>query len=538
MKVGIPTEIAPGERRVGATPSTVKKLVKLGFDVLVEHGAGEKAGFTDESYREAGAEIAPDAAALWGGVDLVTKINTPLDTADGNEVDQLREGAMLISLLFPFSAEALLERIAGRKASALALDKIPRISRAQKMDVLSSQSNIAGYRGVIEAAGMYDGFFGGQITAAGRTAPAVVLVIGAGVAGLAAIAAARALGAIVRSFDVRLAAREQVESLGAEFLELQFEGTEDGETAGGYAKIMSDEFIAAEMACFAEQAPQVDVVVTTALIPGRPAPKLWKSEHVDAMKPGSIVVDLAAERGGNCDYTERDEVVEVNGVRVVGYTDLTSKLARPASEFFGANIVHLLTDLGGGENFALDLEDEVVRKSLAVHEGTVTWPPPPDPPKPEVKDSEKPTVELKREKPAAVVKAKPAPAKKGGHGHGAPTTSTLAATLGLGAFLAVSTVVGLYAPEKFIEQYTVFVLSIFIGYQVVWNVTPALHTPLMSVTNAISGIIVVGGLLQAASGEVDVASVLGAVAILVATINIAGGFLVTERMLQMFSKEG
>jgi NAD(P) transhydrogenase subunit alpha len=538
MKVGIPAEIAPGERRVGATPTTVKKLIKLGFEVVVECGAGEAAGFDDASYREAGAEIAADAGALWGGVDLVTKINAPLDTDTGNEVDQLREGGMLISLLFPFSCEALLERIAAKKGSALALDKIPRISRAQKMDVLSSQSNIAGYRGVVEAASLYNGFFGGQITAAGRTAPAVVLVIGAGVAGLAAIAAARALGAIVRSFDVRLAAREQVESLGAEFLELQFEGTEDGETAGGYAKIMSDEFIAAEMACFAEQASQVDVVVTTALIPGRPAPKLWKAEHVDAMKAGSIVIDLAAERGGNCDYTEPDEVVDVNGVKVVGYTDLTSKLARPASEFFGANVVHLLTDLGGGENFALDLEDEVVRKSLAVHDGAVIWPPPRDPPKPEVKASEKPTVELKRPKAKVVVSKSKSPSKKGGHGHGAPPASTMVATLALGGFLAVSSVIGLYAPNEFIEQYTVFVLAIFIGYQVVWNVTPALHTPLMSVTNAISGIIVVGGLLQAASGEVDTASILGAVAILVATINIAGGFLVTERMLQMFSKEG
>jgi len=295
------------------------------------------------------------------------------------------------------------------------------------------------------------------------------------------------------------------------------------------------------MACLAEQAKQVDVVVTTALIPGRPAPKLWKAEHVDVMKAGSIVIDLAAERGGNCDYTEPDKIVEVNGVKVVGYTDLTSRLARPASEFFGANVVHLLSDLGGGENFALDLEDEVVRKSLAVHDGVVVWPPPKDPPKPEIKASEKPTVELKRvqRNEVAQSKAKP-PAKKGGHGHSAPAASNLTATLALGSFLAVSAAVGFYAPldSPLIEQYTVFVLSIFIGYQVVWNVTPALHTPLMSVTNAISGIIVVGGLLQAASGQVHTASILGAVAILVATINIAGGFLVTERMLQMFSKEG
>ena len=540
MRVGIPSEIAPGERRVGATPNTVKKLIALGFEVVVEAGAGDDAGFPDTSYSEAGAEIAPDAAALWGGSDLVTKINAPLDTADGNEVDQLREGGMLISLLYPFTAEALLERIAARSATAIALDKIPRISRAQKMDVLSSQSNISGYRGVVEAAALYNGFFGGQITAAGRTSPAVVLVIGAGVAGLAAIATARAMGAIVRSFDVRLAAREQVESLGAEFLELQFEGTEDGETAGGYAKIMSEEFIAAEMACFAEQALQVDVVVTTALIPGRPAPKLWKAEHVDAMKSGSIVIDLAAERGGNCDYTKPDEVVDVNGVRIVGYTDMTSKLARPASEFFGANVVHLLTDLGGAEAFTLDREDEVVRKSLAVFEGEVIWPPPRDPPKPEpeAKASDADTVQLPQKKRDEVVKTKSSKPKKKGHGHSAPAASNATATLALGSFLAVCAAVGIFAPTEFIQQFTVFVLAIFIGYQVVWNVTPALHTPLMSVTNAISGIIVVGGLLQAASGTVDAASILGAVAILVATINIAGGFLVTERMLQMFSREG
>ena len=542
MKVGIPREIGPGERRVGATPQSVKKLIKLGFEVAVESGAGASAGFSDASYVEAGAEIAQDAPALWGGVDLLTKINPPVEIEGGHEVDQLREGAMIISLLYPFTAEALLSRIAERKASAIALDQIPRISRAQKMDVLSSQSNIAGYRGVVEAASMYNGFFGGQITAAGRTAPAIVLVIGTGVAGLSAIAAARALGAIVRAFDVRLAAREQVESLGAEFLELQFEGTEDGETAGGYAKIMSDEFIAAEMACFAEQAKQVNVVVTTALIPGRPAPKLWKAEHVDAMKAGSIVIDLAAERGGNCDYTEPDKVVEVNGVRVVGYTDLTSRLANPASEFFGANVVHLLTDLGGAAGFNLDMEDEVVRKSMAVRDGEVIWPPPKDPPKPEPKSSEAPTVELKSKRlndPASTQLAPPKKKKKkGGHGHSAPGASNTTAALAMGGFLAVCAMVGLYAPAEFIQQFTVFVLAIFIGYQVVWNVTPALHTPLMSVTNAISGIIVVGGLLQAASGEVNTASILGAVAILVATINIAGGFLVTGRMLQMFSREG
>ncbi len=530
MKVGIPREIAAGERRVGGTPKTVHKLSELGFEVAVQSGAGTSAGFSDALYAEAGAEIVSDAAALWGGVDIVTKVNAPVDVGDGNEVDQLREGGMLISLLYPFGAEALLERIASRKGTALALDKIPRISRAQKMDVLSSQSNIAGYRGVVEAAALYNGFFGGQITAAGRTSPAIVLVIGAGVAGLAAIAAARALGAQVRAFDVRLAAREQVESLGADFLELQFAGNEDGEAAGGYAKIMSDEFIAAEMACFAEQATEVDVVVTTALIPGRPAPKLWKAEHVDAMKPGSIVIDLAAERGGNCDYTEPDKVVDVSGVKVVGYTDLTSRLANPASEFFGMNVVHLLSDLGGGEHFDLDLDDEVVRKSLAVNRGQITWPPPPDPPKPEVKAPEPPPI------PAEIVKVAPERPTNKGHGQPAPMSSGTA-MISMGLFMVVCAAVGLYAPQDFIEQFTVFVLAIFIGYQVVWNVTPALHTPLMSVTNAVSGIIVVGGLLQAASGRIDIASILGAVAILVATINIAGGFLVTARMLQMFSRE-
>lgn len=521
MQVGVPRERFDGERRVAATPDTVKRLIKMGFDVVIETGAGDRAQLPDDAYESAGARIAAERADVWSSADVVLKVRPPMAMDDGvHEADSLREGQLLISLLFPAQNGPLVERMSARGASVVALDQIPRISRAQKMDVLSSMANIAGYRAVIEAANEFGSFFGGQITAAGKTRPAQVLVIGAGVAGLAAIAAARGLGAQVRAFDVRLAAKEQVESLGARFLELEFESDESGETAGGYAKTMSKEFIDAEMKLFLEQAREVDIIVTTALIPGKKAPLLIDEEMVGAMRPGSVIVDMAAEQGGNCACTVPGEATTAHGVTVIGYTDLTSRLPTHASQFFGSNIVHLLDDMGKAAGHCIDLEDEVVRKSLILHDGQLMWPPPPDP-EPE-------------HKPAAA----PAPAPVPDLPAAAEPTSGSSRGLVAAVAAVLLVVVGVFAPPDFVQHFTVFILACFVGWQVVWNVAPALHTPLMSVTNAISGIIVVGGLLQAATGEVGPAAILGAVAVLVATINISGGFLVTRRMLAMFRKEG
>ena len=524
MRVGIPTEVHPGERRVAATPDTVGKLIALGFEVSIQAGAGEGAKLNDSAYRDAGATIVDDVHGLWADADIVLKVRAPeTDPADGaDECERLREGGWLISMVQPATNGPLLERLAARKATLIALDQIPRISRAQKMDVLSSMANIAGYRAVIEAANHFGSFFAGQITAAGRTRPAQVMVIGAGVAGLAAIAAARGLGAEVSAFDVRLAAKEQVESLGARFLELEFPADEGGETSGGYAKIMSKEFIDAEMALFAERAKEVDIIITTALIPGRKAPVLITKEMVDSMKPGSVVVDLAAEQGGNCGYTEPDQALEIGGVTILGYTDLTSRLPTQASQLFGTNLVNLLSDMTTDGECIIDLEDEVVRKSLILRDGEVTWPPPPDPEKAAVPSPPKATP-----KPAPV----PPPAAEASSPSKVPMV--VAILLGLGAMY-----VGLNdGMSLFVQQFTVFVLACFVGWQVVWNVTAALHTPLMSVTNAISGIIIVGGMMQAGNGNAgELAQALGAIAILVASINIAGGFLVTHRMLAMFRK--
>ena len=526
MRVGIPTEVHPGECRVAATPDTVGKLIKLGFDVSVQSGAGEGAKLSDDAYAEAGATMVDDVATLWAESDIVLKVRAPeTDPADGtDECERLREGGWLISMIQPATNGPLVERLSARKGTVIALDQIPRISRAQKMDVLSSMANIAGYRAVIEAANHFGSFFSGQITAAGRTRPAQVMVIGAGVAGLAAIAAARGLGAEVRAFDVRLAAKEQVESLGARFLELEFPADEAGETAGGYAKIMSKEFIDAEMALFAEQAREVDIIITTALIPGKKAPVLITKEMVDSMKRGSIVVDLAAEQGGNCGYTQPDRAVEVKGVTVLGYTDLTSRLATQSSQLFGTNLVNLLSDMTTDGVCAIDLEDEVVRKSLVLRDGVVTWPPPPDP---EKAVAPPPTDEVPKPPPA------PEPVAQAEDSGSSSMPAILGALVGAGAVY-----VGLNEDMSlFVQQLTVFVLACFVGWQVVWNVTAALHTPLMSVTNAISGIIIVGGMLQAGNGDAgQLAQILGAVAILVASINIAGGFLVTQRMLAMFRK--
>lgn len=535
IRIAIPKEVSPGERRVAATPDTVRKLIKMGFNVSVETSAGTLANYPDEAFEVAGASIAPDTNSLWESADVVCKINPPQLRSDGShEADSLHDGSTLISLIFPGQNAELVERLQQGSKTAIALDKIPRITRAQKMDVLSSMANIAGYRAVLEAAHLYGGFFSGQITAAGKTRPAQVLVIGAGVAGLAAIGTARSLGAEVRAFDVRPDTKEQVESMGARFLMLDVPMDESGESSGGYANIMSDEFLQAELACFAEQAKDVDIIVTTALIPGRPAPELILQEMVESMKPGSVIVDLAAEQGGNCAATVPGEVVTSSGVHIVGYTDLTSRLPTHASQFFGTNIVNLLSDMGGAEDFTVDFEDEVLLKSTIVRDGELTWPPPPDPEKPATATP-----------PQPVVAEAPAPrTKKSGTGHGASSEPlavgprnmialTLAIVLALIGFTAESAPV-----PHFVQQVTVFLLACFIGWQVVWSVTPALHTPLMSVTNAISGIIVVGGLLGVAGSELNTAAVLGAVAILIASINIAGGFLVTQRMLQMFRKEG
>lgn len=517
MKIGIPKEIRPGERRVAITPETVGRLLKLGFEVAIESGAGAGASFEDAAYQAAGVAIVPDAATLWSVSDVVLKVQPPEKKANGaHEADLLRPGGTLISFLWPAKNKELIDRLALRKATVLAMDQIPRITRAQKFDALSSMANIAGYRAVIEAASFFGRFFTGQMTAAGKIPPAKVLVIGAGVAGLAAVGAARGLGAIVRAFDTRAEAREQVQSMGAEFLEVSL--VEDGAGAGGYGKLMSAAFIAEEMALFLRQAKEVDIIITTALIPGKPAPTLITEEMVKAMRPGSVIVDLAAENGGNCALTHPGQVVVQHGVTIVGYVDLPSRLAPLASHMYGSNLGHLLSDMGGAEKWRVDLDDQVVRAALVLKEGELMWPPPkieaPSPaPKPDAKAG-------------ALLPATEKPKAKKSSG------GTVGLIIG-GLLLAA---LGTVAPKEFLSHFTVFILACFVGWQVIWNVTPALHTPLMSVTNAISGIIVVGGLLQLSSELTGPVTIIGAVAVLLASINIAGGFLVTQRMLKMFHR--
>ncbi len=519
MKLAVPKECRPGERRVAVTPENVARLIKLGFAVAVEHDAGAAASFGDEDYAAAGAEIVADTRAIWHAGDIVLKVQPPAmhPALNVHEADLIREGGTLISFLYPGKNKDIVDRLAARKATAIAVDQIPRITRAQKMDALSSMANIAGYRAVVEAASFYGRFFTGQMTAAGRVPPAKVLVIGAGVAGLAAIGAARGMGAIVRAFDTRPTVKEQVKSMGAEFIELNV--VEDGEGAGGYAKEMSPAFIKAEMEMFAAQAKDVDIIITTALIPNRPAPILITEDMVKSMKKGSVIVDLAAENGGNCALTDPGNVVERHGVHILGYTDLPSRLAPTASLLFGNNLTHLLADLGGASHFHLDLADEVVRGALVVRDGEVIWPPPPRPP------AALPPDPKAAAKPAAPVAVKPAEQSGGVAG---PIMAIVAAIALVG--------LGLVAPPAFLSHLTVFALACIVGWQVVWNVTPALHTPLMSVTNAISGIIVIGGMLQVSGPPTSPIVLLGAAAILLATINIAGGFLVTQRMLRMFRR--
>ncbi len=524
MRIAIPKEVHSGERRVAATPQTVIRLKKLGFEVMVQAGAGAATDYSDAAYAEAGATIVEDVRELWSSARQVLKVRPPEEhpSLGVHEAELLAEGAVLICFVWPAQNRELLERLVARKATVLAMDCVPRISRAQKMDALSAMANIAGYRSVIEAASAFPRFFAGQSTAAGKIEPARVLVIGAGVAGLAAIGAARGLGAIVRAFDPRPATRDQVGSMGAEFLEVSVR--EDGEGAGGYAKTVSDAFLQAEMALFAAQAMEVDIIITTALIPGKPAPKLITAGMVESMKPGSVIVDLAAEQGGNCAMTVPGELVVHKGVSIVGFTDLPSRMPSQSSQLYGATAAALIELIWKGGKINIDTADEVVRGALVVHEGAITWPPPtppqpPPPPEPGV--SSGPT------------RAEPAAAGKAAASRRAETDRTLLWMALAGLVLGG---VGLVAPESFLGHFTVFVLACFVGWQLVWNVKPALHTPLMSVTNAISGIILIGGMLQLSGAPTSATTLLGAVAVLIATINIAGGFLVTQRMLAMFRK--
>ena len=520
MKIGSLAERASGESRVALTPESAKQLQKLGHECLIQKGAGANAGFSDEDYSKAGVKVVSGAKALWDSSDVVVKVLGP----DKIEVKYLDKTKTLISFFWPAQNEALLEDVNKTGATVLAMDMVPRISRAQKMDALSSMANIAGYRAVIEAGNNFGRFFTGQITAAGKVPPAKVLVIGAGVAGLAAIGTAQSLGAIVRAFDVRPEVAEQIESMGAEFLMLEFEEDSSGE--GGYAKPASPEFIEKEMQLFREQASEIDIVITTALIPGRPAPKLWPEEMVKLMKPGSVVVDLAAEQGGNCDLTEKDKIIESkNGVKIVGYTDFPSRMAAQSSTLYSTNIRNMLEDLTPEKDGALNvnMDDDVIRGATVCHQGEVTFPPPP--PKIQAigkQETVQKPVELTKEQKAAIEleKERAIGRRQGG----------LLVVGGLFMLL-----IGAYAPASFMQHLIVFALSCFVGFQVIWNVSHALHTPLMAVTNAISGIIIIGALLQLGSPN-NLVGVLAAISVLIATINIVGGFMVTRRMLAMFKK--
>jgi len=512
MQIGIPTEIYKDEKRVATTPEVAGWLQKLGYTVAIQAGAGEKASFSDQAYKDAGVEIIGDAEQLWASSDIILKVRAP----EPSEIDYLSAGKTLISFIWPAQNEDLMKQLSARNINVLAMDSIPRISRAQKMDALSSMANIAGYRAIVEASHSFGRFFTGQITAAGKVPPAKVLVIGAGVAGLAAIGAANSLGAIVRSFDTRPEVKEQVESMGADFLLLEFE--EDGSGEGGYAKTMSDEFIAAEMALFAEQAKEVDIIVTTALIPGKPAPKLITTDMVKSMKNGSVIVDLAAEQGGNCELTVPHELsVTDNGVTIIGYSDLPSRLPTQSSQLYATNLRHLLTDMTPEKDgqITIDMEDEAIRGATVIKAGEITWPPPA--PKLSAAPAAKPA------EAAPVVVEEP---KK-------PSFIKRMMPVLIGALVLYG--LGSVAPASFMAHFTVFMLACFVGYMVIWNVSASLHTPLMSVTNAVSSIIIIGALIQISSPNTLLMAV-AAFGVLITSINIAGGFAVTYRMLQMFRK--
>ena len=510
MLIGVPRERLDNESRVAATPKTVQQILKLGFDVIVEHDAGFKASFEDQAFVAAGAKVG-DAAQVWQA-DIIFKVNAPTD----DEIALIKEGATLVSFIWPAQNPQLMEKLSAKKINVLAMDAVPRISRAQALDALSSMANIAGYRAVVEAAHEFGSFFTGQITAAGKVSPAKVLVIGAGVAGLAAIGAANSLGAIVRAFDSRPEVKEQVESMGASFLEIDFK--EEGGSGDGYAKVMSEEFNRRALALYAEQAKEVDIIITTALIPGRPAPRLITKEMVESMKPGSVIVDLAAATGGNCELSKAGEVVVTdNQVKIIGYTDLPSRLPTQSSQLYGTNLVNLLKLLCKNKDGQIDInfDDVVLRGVTVIRDGEVTWPAPP------IQVSAQPQQQAKAASAVKKEEEKPTdPRKKYG----------IMAAVGV-LFLWLTSI----APAAFLSHLTVFVLACVVGYYVVWNVSHALHTPLMAVTNAISGIIIVGALLQISQGNFFI-SVLAFIAILVASINIFGGFRVTQRMLSMFRK--
>ena len=515
MRIGIPRETHEGEKRVATTPEVAEKLQKLGFTVAVETGAGAGSDYDDEAYKAVGVEIVADTKTLYDTSDIVLKVRAP-DLGRG-EVDLLREGGNLISFIWPGQNPELLDKLAARKASVLAMDMVPRISRAQKLDALSSMANIAGYRAVIEAAHEFGRFFTGQITAAGKVPPAKVFIIGVGVAGLAAIGAANGMGAIVRASDTRPEVKDQVKSLGAEFVEVDYQ--EEGTGVGGYAKVMSEGYQKAQREMYAKQAKEVDIIITTALIPGKPAPRLITAEMVESMKPGSVIVDLAAEQGGNCELTVPGQVVVRHGVTLIGYTDLPSRLARQSSNLYSTNLLRMLEELCKTKDGIINInfEDEVIRGATVIKEGTITYPPP------------APKLSAAPAKPA--VAAVPVEPKKAGFKLPQPVKSGLLLALAALAFYGI----GVAAPAAFMEHLTVFVLACFVGYMVIWNVTPALHTPLMSVTNAISSIIAIGALIQISSPGKTL-TVLAALALVLTSVNMFGGFWVTQRMLRMFRK--
>jgi H+-translocating NAD(P) transhydrogenase subunit alpha len=526
QRIGVPREIFPGEKRVATVPDVVTKLVKLGFDVVVETGAGELADLSDEAYREAGASIAGSATELWNSADIVFKVRPPAP----DEVALMHVGQTLIGFIWPAQNPELMQLLAAKQVTALSIDALPRtLSRAQKMDALTSMAGVSGYRAVVEAANAFGRFFNGQITAAGKVPPAKVFIAGAGVAGLAAIGAAASLGAIVRANDTRAEVADQVVSLGGEFVKVDYE--EEGSGGGGYAKVMSEAFQAAQREMYAKQAREVDIIITTALIPGKPAPKLITAEMVRSMKPGSVIVDMAAEQGGNCELTEPGKAVVKHGVTIVGYTDLASRMARQSSTLYGTNLFRLTEELCKTKDGVINvnMQDDAIRGLTVVKDGEITWPAPP------IAAAPKP--------PAKAASAMPkAPAH--GHGPGEPMSAqSLAIVFGVGAVLFA--LVGLYAPASFLSHFTVFVLACFVGYMVVWNVTPSLHTPLMSVTNAISSIIAIGALIQVAppldaAGAADRPNTLilgcAVLALVLTAINMFGGFAVTRRMLAMFRK--
>ena len=522
MIIACPKERFAGEARVALTPESAQHIQKLGHECRIEAGAGQLAGFSDASYADAGVTVVDSTDALYSGADVIIKVRPP----QADESERLGSQQTLISFYYPAQNAESLATFAAQGASLIAMDMVPRISRAQKMDALSSMANIAGYRAVIEAGNHFSRFFTGQVTAAGKVPPAKVLVIGAGVAGLAAIGTATSLGAIVRAFDVRPEVAEQIESMGAEFLMLDFDDTQDGAATGGYAAPSSPEFREKQLECFRSQAPDIDIVITTALIPGRDAPKLWLEDMVQAMKPGSVVIDLAAERGGNCDLTQMDQVVASdNGVIIVGYTDYPSRMATQASTLYANNIRHMLSDLTPDKDGALvhDMEDDVIRGATAAHAGEVTFPPPP------------PKIAAIAAQSAPKAPAEPTPEERKAAEKAAFKAQTKQQVTLLVVGGALMTLVGLTAPPSFLQHFIVFVLACFVGFQVIWKVSHSLHTPLMAVTNAISGIVILGALLQIGSDSIAV-TLLAGIAVLIATINIVGGFMVTKRMLAMFQK--